>query len=162
MSGESRVRDTYDAVADLYADFYPSTDPEEPEELAAIDRFVARLPTSPLVLDAGCGAGRMLPHLAARGVRVEGVDLSPEMVRRARADHPGFPVEVTSVTDLPQEDGRFDGVFAWYSLIHIGDDDLPAALAELVRVLRSGGHLLLAFQTGAGSREAGEDFRKSG
>ena len=45
-----------------------------------VEHFVSLLPGERRVLDAGCGAGRMMPVLAAHGCRVEGVDLSPEMV----------------------------------------------------------------------------------
>ena len=41
---------------------------------------------------------------------------------------------------------------AWYSRIHTAPDRLPATLAELGRVLGPGGHLLLGFQAGTGSR----------
>ena len=50
--------------------------------------------------------------------------------------------------DLPAGDASYAGALAWYSLIHVPPVDQPRALAELHRVLRPGGHLLLAFQVG--------------
>ncbi|KUG59270.1 ubiquinone biosynthesis protein [Serinicoccus chungangensis] len=159
---EELTRAAYDAVADLYADTFTATEPEQPPELAMIDHFVALLGDGPRVLDAGCGAGRMLPRLAARGCRPCGVDLSPEMVRRARADHPAYPSTTGSLADLDVADETFDGVFSWYSTIHTPDDHLDAVLAELARVLRPGGHLLLAFQVGEGARDIGAVFAAHG
>lgn len=156
------MRAVYDTVADLYADYFRSTEPEQALDLAMISHFATLLGPGATVLDAGCGAGRMLPVLAALGCAVEGVDLSPEMVRRARADHGEFRTQVASLTALPAPDGAFDGVFAWYSTIHSPDEDLPRILAEARRVLRDGGLLLTAFQTGAGPREIGQAFRDRG
>ena len=66
------MRLAYDEVADTYADHFRSTEPELPVELAMIEHFASLLPGDRRVLDAGCGAGRMLPLLAALGCQVEG------------------------------------------------------------------------------------------
>lgn len=159
---ERDVRAAYDVVADAYADHFPTLDAEQPVDLAMVQHVVRSLPGARRVLDAGCGAGRMLPFLATLGARPQGVDLSPEMVRRARADHPAHPVQVGSLTDLPLADESVDGVLAWYSTIHVPDADLPRALAEMRRVLVPGGLVCLGFQTGEGVRDVGEIYRDLG
>lgn len=159
---EKATRAAYDRVADLYADHFPSTEPEQSGELAQVDRFVNLLAPPRDVLDAGCGAGRFLPYLAERGCHVEGIDLSPEMVRRARQDHPEFVTVTGSIAELPWPDGSFDGVFSWYSTIHTPDEDVGQLIRELRRVLRPGGYLLVAFQSGEGMREVGRGFRDRG
>lgn len=156
------VRLAYDALADTYADHVRGTEPELDMDLATIRHFVALLPEPRHVLDAGCGAGRMLPVLAGLGCHVEGVDLSPGMIRRARADHPRFAVRVASLTCLPLADASVDGVFAWYSTVHSADAELPLIVAEARRVLRPGGIVLLAFQTGTGVRDVGGAYRRFG
>jgi SAM-dependent methyltransferase len=128
-----------------------------------VAHFAALLPgPTPDVLDAGCGAGRMLPVLAAAGCRAVGVDLSAGMVRRARQDHPGFDTRVGSLTALPFPDGSFDGVLSWYSTIHLPDERLPPAVGEVRRVLRPGGHVLVAFQVGEGVRDVSQGYRRLG
>lgn len=159
---EHGVRVAYDEVADSYADHFRATEPEEPLELAMIDHFASLLAGGRRVLDAGCGAGRFLPYLAALGCTVEGVDLSPGMVRRAERDHPSFPTQVASLTRLPHPDATFDGYFAWYSTIHNPDRDLPQIFAEGRRVLRPGGLILVAFQSGSGTRDVSEAYRRRG
>lgn len=158
----SRTKAAYDVVADLYADTFTATEPEQPVELAMIDHFVSLLNEPRRVLDAGCGAGRMLPYLAGRGCQPLGVDLSPEMIRRARLDHPGFETAVGSLLELDLPDDELDGVLAWYSTIHTPDADLPSLLGELVRVMRPGGHLLVAFQVGSGVQQVGPAYARHG
>jgi SAM-dependent methyltransferase len=159
---ETQTRTAYDAVADAYADTFTATEPEQPLELAMIDYFTDLVQEPRRVLDAGCGAGRMLPYLAARGCLPEGVDLSPQMIRRAHHDHPEYPSAVGTLTSLPHSDQEFDGVFSWYSTIHNPDDDLDRMVAQMVRVLRPGGHLLVAFQVGVGRRGVGQGFAALG
>ncbi|KRE56443.1 class I SAM-dependent methyltransferase [Phycicoccus sp. Soil748] len=159
---EPAVRSAYDEVADTYADHFRSTEPELPVELAMVEHFASLVGGGRRVLDAGCGAGRMMPVLAGHGCRVEGVDLSPEMVRRSRRDHAAYPAQVASLADLPFPDDCFDGVFSWYSTIHTPDADLPVVLHELRRVLGPGGLLLAAFQSGHGVRDVSGSYRSHG
>jgi ubiquinone/menaquinone biosynthesis C-methylase UbiE len=160
---EEHVKAVYDTVADDYADRFPSTEPEQQIELAMVEHFVSLLSdTNGEVLDAGCGAGRMLPVLATAGCHPVGVDLSENMIRRAQQDHPDFETRVASITALPFPDDSFDGVFYWYSTIHIPDKALGTVFAEGRRALRPEGHILVAFQAGTGIREVAQGFRRLG
>jgi SAM-dependent methyltransferase len=114
------------------------------------------------VLDAGCGTGRMSAYLAARGCLVEGVDLSPGMVAMARRDHPGLPFEVGSLSELPSADAVFAGVLLCYSIIHTPPPGLAAVVAEVARVLRPGGYVLVATQAGEGVRDVAPSYRSLG
>ncbi|WP_447002190.1 class I SAM-dependent methyltransferase [Saccharothrix isguenensis] len=98
------------------------------------------------VLDAGCGTGRFLPHLAdlvGGGGALSAVDLAPENAEQARAlaaDLP-CPVEVRQgdLTDLPYPDDAFDAAWCANTTQYLDDDQLRRALAELRRVVRPGG-----------------------
>jgi SAM-dependent methyltransferase len=160
---EIDVKAVYDKVASDYADHFPSTEPEQPIELAMVTHFASLLPaTSSDVLDAGCGAGRMLPVLAGAGCHAVGVDLSESMIRRAQQDHPDFDTRVGSITALPYPDNSFDGLFYWYSTIHTPDEELTIVFAEACRTLRPEGHVLVAFQAGQGLQEVGHGYRRLG
>ncbi len=163
-SRRDEVRAAYDAIAEDYAATFPSTEPELPVDLAMLDHFVGRVVAGggAHVLDAGCGTGRIARYLVDRGLSVVGVDLSPGMLAMARRDHPDLELHEGSLTALPLADGSVDGVVFWYSLIHLTDDELPAALTEAVRVLRPGGHVLLAFQKGEGTYDVGAGLRERG
>src|SRR4029077_12994798 len=101
------------------------------------------------VCDAGCGPGHVGAFLADRGVAVTGVDISPLMVERARALHPAMSFEVGTMTRIDARDGRWHGVIAFYSIIHLTSDaEVRAALREFHRTLVEGGLLLVAVHLG--------------
>jgi len=162
IQDELTVRLAYDEVADTYANHFRATEPELPVELAMVEHFTSLLSGERRVLDAGCGAGRMMPYLATLGCRVEGVDLSPEMIRRSRRDRSSFPSRVASLTDLPFTDGSFEGVFLWYATIRSPNADLPQIMREVRRVLRPAGLVLVAFQSGRGVQDVSDNYRRRG
>jgi SAM-dependent methyltransferase len=95
------------------------------------------------VLELGCGVGRWVPFFNRRGARYAGVDVSPEMVRRARERHPDAAFEQLDGTRLPFADGRFDLATSITVLHHNPHDRQLELVAELVRVTKPGGHVLL-------------------
>jgi SAM-dependent methyltransferase len=106
-------------------------------------------------LDLGCGEGRVGAELARLGHTVVGVDSSPGMVEMARERHEAL---VADATALPFEDGSFDLVVAYMSVMNL--DDPEAGIREVARVLEPGGRFCLAVVhplDGAGSFE-GDEF----
>jgi SAM-dependent methyltransferase len=95
-----------------------------------------------VALDAACGTGRWSAALAARGHRVIGVDSSPEMLDRARAEVPDGEFRPGELTALPLGDAAVDLVVCALALSHV--PDLEPVLAEFARVLRPGGHLVIS------------------
>ena len=159
---DEQVRLAYDSSADEYAHAFRSTEPEQPVELAMVNHFAGSLQGRRRVLDAGCGAGRFLPILAGLRCEVEGLDLSSGMIRNARAGHPSFVTQVGTLMDLPFATASFDGYFSWYSTIHSADQDLRDLLREAHRVLRPGGSILVAFQSGDGIQDLSDSYRRRG
>jgi len=101
--------------------------------------LVSRLPPDGgHVLDVATGTGLVAAELLRRGFRVTGLDQSPEMLAVARRRF-GSRVELVegSAESLPFPDEAFDHLTVTYLLRYV--DDPAAALAELARVVRSGG-----------------------
>ena len=91
------------------------------------------------ILDAGCGSGRTLQELVAYGV-VSGIELSEQAAEVARARGLG-DVRVGRLEQLPWPDASFDLITCLDVIEHTPDD--RATLAELGRVCRPGGRLLV-------------------
>ncbi len=94
-----------------------------------------------VAVDAGCGTGRHSAHLAALGHDVIGVDASPEMLLFARERAPAAVFREGDLRELPVADATADVVVCALALSHLPDLD---AVAELARVLKSGGILVLS------------------
>jgi ubiquinone/menaquinone biosynthesis C-methylase UbiE len=94
------------------------------------------------VLDAGCGTGSLMEHWRrSPGVEVTGIDLSQEALAYSRLRGQTRLIQ-GDLTALPFATGTFDVVTALEVVEHVERDD--AALAELCRVLKPGGTLLLS------------------
>lgn len=101
--------------------------------------MVAAQPTR--ILEVGCGWGELAEWVGREtGAEVVAVDLSPRMVELARER--GVNAQVGDVQELPFADGEFDVAIAAWMLYHV--PDLDRGIAELARVLRPGGRLVVA------------------
>lgn len=94
------------------------------------------------VLDAGCGSGDMLAYLAGAGADVCGFDPAAGMVAAARRRLPDADIRRADLSAVPWPDATFDIVVSVNAVQFAADID--AAVAELVRVCRPGGALVLA------------------
>jgi ubiquinone/menaquinone biosynthesis C-methylase UbiE len=100
------------------------------------------------VLDVPCGFGRHAVPLARAGYRVVGVDRSEALLaearRRAADGRPRAEFVRADYRDLPQKDESFDAaVNLFTSLGYLGDEEDVGVLAEIRRVLRPGGRLVI-------------------
>ena len=148
MSGPSST-ETWDA---FFSDFYlrAYADDERREEARNQALAAARLsgcPDGGELLDVPCGFGRHSVALGAAGYRVTGVDRSPALLEEAhrRAAGAAWPQLVEAdYRRLPFDAGSFDGaVNLFTSLGYLGDEEDTAVLAEIHRVLRPGGRLVI-------------------
>ena len=114
---------------------------------AVIDGLLDRLelPPDARVLEAGCGTGGNLYHLAQRG-QLSAFEPHPVAIDIARGRHPDVDLDVGELPhDLPFAAGSFDLVAALDVLEHVDDD--AAALNALVLLARPGGYVLLTVPT---------------
>ena len=145
------VRACYDAVAREYAERFAGELAHKPLDREVLARFASEVRGRGDVYDLGCGPGQTTAFLHDRGVRVRGLDLSAGLVREARRRHPGVAFDQGDMLSLPLADASLAGVVAFYAIVHLSPAGLRRALAEMHRVLRPGGRLLLAFHVGEGS-----------
>ena len=95
-----------------------------------------------LVLEIGCGEGRVGRELERLGHRVVGIELSATLARAAKEAEPSFAIARADAAALPIIDAAVTVVVACMALQDI--DDLEAAVCEAARVLRPGGQLCVA------------------
>jgi SAM-dependent methyltransferase len=150
---QERVRASYDAVADAYVERVHDELEHKPLDRALLKAFAEQSQEErgpgAITCDMGCGPGHVGAFLAEQGLSVTGIDLSPAMVHRARALHPRLTFEVGTMTALDVPDRRFDGIVAFYSIIHLTTDaDVRMALGEFHRTLASDGLFLVAVHLG--------------
>jgi len=127
--GEYAARGDYHREPDPSWDYYPTY----LAKLEAVRAWLDRLPRSTRVLDVGCGEGILVEEYAGR-LAIEGVDPNYSSDR----------VRTGSLTSLPYRDGSFDRALCLDVLEHLTFDEQPRALAELRRVLRPGGEVLVS------------------
>ena len=139
---------SYDRVADEYVRRIADELEHKPLDRQLLDRFAATVRDVGLACDMGCGPGHVARYLQAHNVQVCGVDLSAELVERARRLNPGIEFQQADMMALDIPDEAWVGIVAFYSLIHIPRVEMVQALRELRRVLRPGGVLLLSFHIG--------------
>lgn len=127
--GEYAARGDYHRSPDPNWDYYPTYI----AKLNVVRNWLDSLPPETRVLDAGCGEGVLVDEYAGR-LRIEGLDpnYSSDRVRNG------------SLTALPYEDATFDRALCLDVLEHLTFEEQPLALAELRRVLRPGGELLVS------------------
>jgi SAM-dependent methyltransferase len=156
------IRTSYDTIAVGYADQVRNLLVEQPYLRAALAMFAdnVRAAGGGPVADVGCGPGYVTAHLNELGVDAFGIDLSPGMIEVARRDHPGLRFEVGSMTDLDLPAASVTGLLAWWSLIHIPDDEVPAVFGHFHRAVRPGGPLQLGFHVGDESPSGTEHRRR--
>lgn len=137
MTDTDQVRSDFDAIARL-SDLHDSgTD--------RYDGFLLSLipGDSRSVLDIGCGLGRLTHRLAAGERTVTGIDLSPEMIARARRQCTGAERVTLRCGDflrLDFGDARFDCILSAATLHHLPE---ARAVGTMVRLLRPGGRLII-------------------
>jgi predicted SAM-dependent methyltransferase len=127
-TGEYALRGDYHRQPSPDWEFYPTY-------LAKLDlvrQYLSSVPASARVLDAGCGEGVLVDEFHGR-LAIEGLDAhyASDLVRRG------------SVDALPYGDGSFDRALCLDVLEHLSFAEQPRALAELFRVLKPGGELLV-------------------
>jgi SAM-dependent methyltransferase len=137
---------------DRAAGFYDSTRTHSPEvEVRVNDLLSAELAGRGRCLEIGVGTGRIALPLHRSGLPMAGVDISPKMVDRLvekSGGRPPFPLALADATALPFGDGTFGAGVAAH-VFHL----IPPwrrGVAELARVVRPGGVVLVHLSGGGG------------
>jgi len=154
LSGEeilrlNKLEKKYDLISDAFEQARSSTYGVDYLR-RFIDCFVP-MKASPVLLDIGCGTGIPLTkQLVKSGFQVIGVDISTEMIEKARRNVPEATFITGDIVSLVIN-RKFDGVLAWDSLFHLPLENQEKTIRKIIKMLNNDG--ILMFTTGG---QAGE------
>jgi ubiquinone/menaquinone biosynthesis C-methylase UbiE len=144
-----KLQISYDLVAEDYAKEFGDELERKPFDREMIERLIDDVGDRGIICDLGCGPGHIARYLSDHGEKACGIDISAGMVEAAKALNPRLEFsqgDMLALTGVP--DNSFGGIAAFYSIVHIARPQLSQAFTEMIRVLRPGGTLLLAFHIG--------------
>jgi len=155
------LQTSYDRVAENYAEQFRDEMDKKPFDRKMLDWLAEKVGGLGVICDMGCGPGQIAHYLHGRGMKVCGVDLSPEMVRQAQNLSPHISFQQGDMRSLAGvADNSYGGIAAFYAIVNIPRQSVVQALRELRRVLCPNGVLLLAFHIGQGIKHLDEMLGK--
>ncbi|HKI21094.1 MAG TPA: class I SAM-dependent methyltransferase [Isosphaeraceae bacterium] len=142
-------------IINLYQQYAGDWDRERGRSLiekAWLDRFLARLPPNPSILDIGCGSGEPIArYFIEKGCDVTGIDSSLCLIDMCKDRFPDRDWIATDMRTLSL-DRRFDGILAWDSFFHPCPEDQRRMFPIFRR--HAGPNAALMFTSGPSHREA--------
>lgn len=137
------VKETYNQIAQEYNNTVKS----ENHDREYLEKYLALFKPGQKILDIGAGTGNVSQDIQdTRQLDVTAVDISQEMTKLAKKNHPDLKFAIMDLRTLGLQNSTFDGAIANYSLIHIPEEDILQSLTEMSRVLKPKGKLYLALQ----------------
>ena len=131
------VADGYDAVGERYLTWSRAN--SDPSRARYTRTLLETLPKNARVLELGCGAGIPTTQTLAARFAVTGADISARQIALARANVPEATFIQSDMTALDFPAASFDGVAAFYSIIHVPREEQEPLLARVGAWLRPGG-----------------------
>ena len=117
------TRISCDRLADEYVRRIYEELQHKPFDRQLLNQFAARAKGTGLVCDLGCGPGHVARYLREQRAQVFGIDLSPELVERARRLNPGIEFQQRNMFALDAPEAAWAGIVAFYSIIHVPRPD---------------------------------------
>jgi SAM-dependent methyltransferase len=145
-----------DPHASLYskiADWYVRTYYDDLSDLDWLQSFMNEAPACSVIADVGCGPGQYAHLFRDKGFSVISIDLAEGMLRHGVKLDPRLVPVVADIRRLPLRNGCIGGLFAGYTLEHIHASEIDAVLADVHRVLSTGGTVGLSIKCGTGTYE---------
>jgi cyclopropane fatty-acyl-phospholipid synthase-like methyltransferase len=145
------VRKGYDKAASDY-----DATRNQFDNLKYLEQFSNLIKKGRTVLDVGCGAGRPIDEfLVKRGLAVNGIDISPQMIALAQKNVPQAFYETKDMTKLQEGEYCVDGIVSLYAIFHTDRKNHGEILKKFASFMPNGGALLITM--GAEDWEGSEE-----
>lgn len=110
------------------------------------DKFLEKLESGASILDFGCGSGRDTKYFLSQGFKVDAVDGSEELCKRAEA-YTNIVVNQLLFQEL-NEENKYDGIWACSSILHLSKYELIDVFQRMLKALRKNGIIYTSFKYG--------------
>lgn len=158
MDSYATIKNAYNQIAKKYTKRYGYS----PFLLRNVNKFSSKIPLGGRVLDLGCGSGRALKLFVEKGFNVVGIDFSDVMLGFAKKLVLGASLKKMDIRQLEFPDASFDGIWSFFSLLHIPKRDIETVFSGLRRVLKPGGILFVAVNLGNEEEGFEDEWLKKG
>jgi len=146
------VAEGYDRIAERHAEWAATVRGDERARYASV--VLEALPPGAEVLELGCGAVGATTRALADRFRLTAVDISARSIALARAELPQVHFVHADMMQVEFPPDRFDGIAAFYSIIHVPREEHGDLFARVARWLRPGGW----FVASIGARDAKSEY----
>jgi ubiquinone/menaquinone biosynthesis C-methylase UbiE len=143
------IVDCYNKVAMAYALRFVDELEHKPMDRSLLRAFLDRNKRKGIWADLGCGPGHTTNYLYQQGcTEIVGIDISPEMLKIARARFPHLYFQEANFLELEYPGGHFGAAIAFYAIVNLDYLQVKLAFKEIYRVLATEGELLCSFHAG--------------
>ena len=145
--------DTWNKVANLYQDKFMDLDLYDD----TYDAFCEEVNIeNAAILEIGCGPGNITRYLTNKrsDFRIEGIDISPNMIELAKANNPTADFKVMDCREINRLQRKFDGIICGFCIPYLSEFDSSKLVKDCGNLLKEKGVLYISFVEG--------DYIKSG
>lgn len=161
MDKKEMVKVGYNEAAETLEKIFGIDREEEEEEVKVLSDFSSRIPSNSRVLDAGCGNGAY-SRILSETFEVIGVDISEKQIELAIQNTPKAEFFCQDMTKLTFPDEYFNGILAYYSIIHVPREEHHELLKDFHRMLQINGNILMTFHSSDDPESYDGDFFGTG
>ncbi|MBN1329687.1 MAG: class I SAM-dependent methyltransferase [Candidatus Heimdallarchaeota archaeon] len=154
MHRKDIVRQGYNKVAIDYL----AIRNEDVEEMNFLPEFCSFIPLGGRVLDVGCGGGIPFTKYLSDNFKVIGIDISETQIKLAKKNVPKAQFYIQDMTQLAFPNDYFDGILAYYSIIHLPRDEQEDLFKNLFRMLKTNGIALFSLHSKDDPESIYDDF----
>ena len=154
MEKKKIVREGYNKVALAYQ----NERHENLEEMKILPEFTSRVTKGGKILDVGCGGGLPFTKYLSEQFDVIGIDISDKQIEIAKKNVPKAQFIRKDMTELDFPTAYFDGILAYYSIIHVPREEHFDLFKNFYRMLKPNGKALLCLHSTDDPESYNDDF----